>query len=99
PHAISALLARDLAEHKVKIITTLHGTDITVLGYDKIFQRMISYGIEQSDVVTAVSHALAQQTKEQLKVEKAIHVIYNFINEQVYYRKNRDDLKTYYQIA
>src|SRR5699024_5085016 len=44
PHAISAILAKDIAKHKVKIVTTLHGTDITVLGFDKIFKRMIAYG-------------------------------------------------------
>src|SRR5699024_10721671 len=58
PHAISAILARDIAEHDVKIVTTLHGTDITVLGIDQTFKRMIAYGIEQSDAVTAVSHNL-----------------------------------------
>lgn len=98
PHAISAILARDIAKHKVKIVTTLHGTDITVLGYDKIFKKMISYGIEQSDAVTAVSKALANKTKQQLKVEKEIKVIYNFINENDYYRKERNDLKAYYKI-
>lgn len=98
PHAISAILARDIADHPVKIVTTLHGTDITVLGYDKIFKKMISYGIEQSDAVTAVSHALAEKTKQQLKVEKEIEVIYNFINEKVYYKKDREYLKDHYHI-
>lgn len=63
PHAISAILARDLASHDVKIVTTLHGTDITVLGFDKLFKRMITYGIENSDAVTAVSQGLVNQTK------------------------------------
>ncbi len=43
PHAISAILARDIANHDVKIVTTLHGTDITVLGIDRTFKRMIAY--------------------------------------------------------
>src|SRR5699024_9301153 len=63
PHAISAILARDIAEHNVKIVTTLHGTDITVLGFDPTFKKMIKHGIEKSDAVTAVSHSLVKQTK------------------------------------
>src|SRR5699024_8455894 len=66
PHAISAILARDIAERDVKIVTTLHGTDITVLGFDKTFKRMITYGIEQSDAVTAVSDDLVARTRQQL---------------------------------
>ena len=45
-------------------MTTLHGTDITVLGYDHTLQNAIKFGIEQSDIVTSVSHSLAQQTYE-----------------------------------
>src|SRR5690625_1711854 len=88
PHAICAILARDLAEHDVKIVTTLHGTDITVLGYDPTFKKMIKYGIEQSDAVTAVSSSLAKQTKDMLGVNKDISVIYNFVNENEYFKKD-----------
>lgn len=99
PHAISAILARDIAEHDVKIVTTLHGTDITVLGIDKTFKQMIKYGIERSDAVTAVSQDLVNQTLSQLKVNKEIEVIYNFVNENVYFKKDRDFLKQHYGIA
>lgn len=98
PHAISAILAKEIAKHDVKIVTTLHGTDITVLGIDKIFKRMIAYGIEKSDAVTAVSYDLVNQTKKQLHVEKDISVIYNFVNEDVYYKKNRNYIKEHYGI-
>lgn len=98
PHAISAILARDIAEHPVRIVTTLHGTDITVLGIDQTFRRMIAYGIEQSDGVTAVSQDLVQQTKAQLQVKKDIEVIYNFVNEKEYVRKAHPNLKTQYGI-
>ncbi len=98
PHAISAILARDIAKRDVKIVTTLHGTDITVLGHDKTFKSMIAYGIEQSDAVTAVSKQLVEQTKAQLEVEKHIEVIYNFVNEEEYVRKNREFIKKDYQI-
>lgn len=98
PHAISAILARDIADHPVKIVTTLHGTDITVLGINQTFKRMIAYGIEKSDAVTAVSHALVKETVNQLQVKKDISVIYNFVNEKEYYRKNREHLKEDYAI-
>ena len=99
PHAISAILARDIAKRDVKIVTTLHGTDITVLGFDKTFRKMISYGIEQSDAVTAVSEDLVARTRQQLNVDQEIEVIYNFVNEEVYYKKERSELKSHYQIA
>src|SRR5699024_9876187 len=99
PHAISAILARDIARRDVKIVTTLHGTDITVLGFDKTFKRMISYGIEQSDAVTAVSEDLVRRTRQQLNIERDIQVIYNFVNETVYYKKDREFLKEQYHIA
>lgn len=99
PHAISAILARDIAKRDVKIVTTLHGTDITVLGFDKTFKRMITYGIERSDAVTAVSKDLVARTRQQLNTDREIEVIYNFVNEAVYYRKDREFLKEQYHIA
>lgn len=99
PHAISAILARDIAKRDVKIVTTLHGTDITVLAFDKTFQRMITYGIEQSDAVTAVSEDLVARTRQQLNVDQHIDVIYNFVNESVYYKKDCEHLKQQYDIA
>lgn len=99
PHAISAIIARDLAKHPVKIITTLHGTDITVLGYDSTFKRMIKHGIEQSDLVTAVSEDLVRQTEERIEVKKDISVVYNFVNEEEYYKKDMSHLKEQYNIG
>lgn len=98
PHAISAILARDIAKHDVKIVTTLHGTDITVLGVDQLFKKMIAYAIEKSDAVTAVSNRLKEQTIELTQVNKDITVIYNFINENVYYKKELPNLKSQYGI-
>ncbi|WP_042223609.1 N-acetyl-alpha-D-glucosaminyl L-malate synthase BshA [Oceanobacillus manasiensis] len=98
PHAVCAILARDIAEHDVKIVTTLHGTDITVLGIDNTFQKMIKHGIEQSDAVTAVSADLVRQTEEMLQVNKEIEVIYNFVNENDYYKQNMPHLKEQYGI-
>ncbi|QDP40440.1 N-acetyl-alpha-D-glucosaminyl L-malate synthase BshA [Radiobacillus deserti] len=99
PHAICAILAKQMAKRDIKIVTTLHGTDITVLGIDKSLKRMIKHGIEQSDVVTAVSHSLVKQTKDMLDVEKDIQVVYNFVDESEYHVKaDRDLWKSKYDI-
>jgi N-acetyl-alpha-D-glucosaminyl L-malate synthase BshA len=98
PHAICAILAKDIAQHDVKIVTTLHGTDITVLGIDHTFKKMIQHGIEKSDAVTAVSHDLVRQTKEMLEIKKDIAVIYNFVNEKMYYKKELPYIKEQYGI-
>ncbi|WP_424474896.1 N-acetyl-alpha-D-glucosaminyl L-malate synthase BshA [Oceanobacillus kimchii] len=98
PHAICAILAKDIAKHPVKIVTTLHGTDITVLAIDNAFTSIIRHGIEHSDAVTAVSHSLVQQTNEMLDIDKSIEVIHNFINEQQYHPKNMQNLKYQFEI-
>ncbi|WP_188382795.1 N-acetyl-alpha-D-glucosaminyl L-malate synthase BshA [Ornithinibacillus halotolerans] len=98
PHAICAILARDMAKRDVKIVTTLHGTDITVLGIDQTFKRMIKYGIEKSNAVTAVSADLVKQTKSVIDVDKNIQVIYNFINEEEYFKKDLQQIKEEYGI-
>ncbi|MGP4067833.1 N-acetyl-alpha-D-glucosaminyl L-malate synthase BshA [Halobacillus sp. B29] len=98
PHAICAILAKQMAERDVKIITTLHGTDITVLGIDSSLKQMIKFGIEQSDKVTAVSESLVQQTQDQLSTDKPIEVIYNFVDEREYYQKPSYSLREDYCI-
>lgn len=98
PHAVCAYLAKKMTGDELKIVTTLHGTDITVLGYDPSLNDMIRFGIEGSDVVTAVSESLVQQTYDLLQPEKAIQTVYNFIDERVYYKKDKSDLKEQYGI-
>ncbi|KGP73030.1 N-acetyl-alpha-D-glucosaminyl L-malate synthase BshA [Pontibacillus yanchengensis] len=98
PHAICAILAKQMVEHDVKIVTTLHGTDITVLGVDSSFKNMIRFGIEQSDRVTAVSHSLVDQTKDMLQVNRKMDVIYNFVDEREYRQRNEAHLKEEYGI-
>lgn len=82
PHATAALLATQIAReqrrHTAHIITTLHGTDITLLGRDPNLMPIIKYSIESSCAVTAVSESLRQETIQVLKTRKAIHTIYNF---------------------
>ena len=82
----------------VKIMTTLHGTDITVLGYDHTLRNGIKFGIEQSDLVTSVSNALAQQTYDIVQPDKDIVTIYNFVRETEFETKHDDSLKSYYNI-
>ncbi|WP_147804768.1 N-acetyl-alpha-D-glucosaminyl L-malate synthase BshA [Alkalicoccus halolimnae] len=93
PHAVSAFLAKEMVNGQVKIVTTLHGTDITVLGYDPSLSNMIRFGIEKSDAVTAVSTDLIRQTEQLLKTRVPIDTVYNFIDERIYYPRNPVSLK------
>ena len=76
-----------MVEHEVKIVTTLHGTDITVLGEDPSLKDLIKFGIEKSDAVTAVSQSLVDQTHHLISPDKEIETMYNFIDERVYHKK------------
>ncbi len=85
PHATSAFLANEiLAPQRVGVVTTLHGTDITLVGSDETFYDITRLSIERSDAVTAVSDFLAQETREALNVTKPIDVIPNFVNGELF---------------
>ncbi len=87
PNAVSAVLAREiLRPQPLKVVTTLHGTDVTLVGNDPSYLETTRYGIVQSDAVTAVSEALRQVTIEQLGIENDIHVVPNFIDPERYER-------------
>jgi N-acetyl-alpha-D-glucosaminyl L-malate synthase BshA len=98
PHAVCAILAKQMSNRDIKIITTLHGTDITVLGYDPSLSAAIKFGIEKSDIVTAVSDALVKQTYELINPDKQIETVYNFIDERVYQKIDAQRLKSEYEI-
>lgn len=98
PHAVCAILAKQMSGRDVKIVTTLHGTDITVLGYDPSLTDAIRFGIEKSDIVTAVSKSLISQTYDLINPDKTIETVYNFIDERVYKRSNSSHLKGEYGI-
>ncbi|WP_099351667.1 N-acetyl-alpha-D-glucosaminyl L-malate synthase BshA [Fredinandcohnia onubensis] len=98
PHAACAFLAKQMVGGDVKIVTTLHGTDITVLGYDPSLTELIRFGIEQSDAVTAVSQSLVDQTYELIEPQKEIKTIYNFVDEKIYYKRDVNDLRSQYGI-
>mgnify|MGYP001224463286 CR=1 FL=1 len=82
PHASAAITARDILAKEgihLPIITTLHGTDITLLGKDPAFEPVIAHAINESNAVTAVSHSLKSDTLKLFGVERDIEVIHNFI--------------------
>lgn len=87
PHAVSAYLAKQVI-HKInkniKFITTLHGTDITLVGLEPSFMPLVKFSIEESDGVTAVSRFLKEKTLTNYNTKKEIEVIYNFIDTEVY---------------
>jgi L-malate glycosyltransferase len=93
PHAVCAILAKQMSKRDLKIVTTLHGTDITVLGYDASLAGAIRFGIEKSDYVTGVSQSLIEQTNELIQPDKSIHTVYNFIDQRVYQRTNSQQLR------
>ena len=95
PHAVIALLARDMmpAAKKFKIVTTLHGTDITLVGSDPSFFRLTKYAMESSDAVTAVSEWLNRETQREFNLSREIRTIYNFVNETKFQNAGRDRCK------
>lgn len=98
PHAVCAILAKQMSHRDIKIVTTLHGTDITVLGYDPSLTDAIKFGIEKSDVVTAVSKALVDQTYELINPDKQIETVYNFIDDRIYKKSDARALKSEFEI-
>lgn len=87
PHAVSAYLAKQVrkkAGKKIKFITTLHGTDITLMGLEPSFMPLVKFSIEESDGVTAVSRFLKEKTLTNFNINKDIEVIYNFIDIEKY---------------
>jgi N-acetyl-alpha-D-glucosaminyl L-malate synthase BshA len=94
PHSLSALLARQMLETQqdearrryLPFITTLHGTDITLVGLDHSYLPITQFGIEQSDGVTAISSYLRDRTREAFNIRNEIEVIRNFVNCDVYLR-------------
>lgn len=95
PHATSAYLAREILNSQnfarnIKVITTLHGTDITLVGLEPSFLPVMKFSIEQSDGVTAVSQFLKDKTLSNYKINKDIKVIPNFIDTEKYTRLDNE---------
>ena len=93
PHASAAYMAKCILEEEgihIPVITTLHGTDITLVGKDKMYSPVVAFSINQSDAITAVSQNLCEETYNTFKINKQIHVIHNFVDVQRFQRKPID---------
>ncbi len=85
PHAVSGFLAREMVgRDAVKLVTTLHGTDSTLVGLEPSFLPLMRFSIRESDAVTAVSRFLAEKTRASYNIDKEIEIIPNFVNTSVY---------------
>lgn len=93
PHAVCAYLAKQMLGSKLKVVTTLHGTDITVLGQDESLKDLIRLGINESDAVTAVSLDLINETRRALDISRDIDLTYNFVDKRVYYPRDVTGLR------
>ncbi|HXT26637.1 MAG TPA: N-acetyl-alpha-D-glucosaminyl L-malate synthase BshA [Candidatus Eisenbacteria bacterium] len=88
PHSVSALLARSMAiPRRLPFITTLHGTDITLVGSNRSYLPITKFSIEQSDGVTVISRYLLNQTVKEFDIKRPIEVIPNFVNCDLYTRQ------------
>ena len=91
PHSVSAMLARQMlaaarVPRKLPFVTTLHGTDITLIGADRSYLPITRYSIQASDGVTAISHYLRERTLKEFDIANSIQVIHNFVNCNIYQR-------------
>jgi L-malate glycosyltransferase len=99
PHALSAMLARQMIEDKCaelkcfKLVTTLHGTDITVVGADRGMQDVVKLAINKSDGVTAVSDYLKEETIRMFSPKKEITVIPNFVDTSLFFRSPKPEIR------
>ncbi|MDD2791900.1 MAG: N-acetyl-alpha-D-glucosaminyl L-malate synthase BshA [Sediminibacterium sp.] len=94
PHASAAYMARQIVQKKigrhVPFITTLHGTDITLVGKDKTYEPVVTFSINESDAITAVSRNLRDETYQSFAIEKEIEVIHNFVDVNRFNKKPID---------
>jgi N-acetyl-alpha-D-glucosaminyl L-malate synthase BshA len=94
PHASSAYMAQKILEKTqnryIPFITTLHGTDITLVGRDKTYEPVVSFSINESDAITAVSDNLKEETLRSFSINKPIEVIHNFVDVRRFQRKPID---------
>lgn len=93
PHASAAYMAKKILEQEgldIPVITTLHGTDITLVGRDKTYAPVVAFSINQSDAITAVSKNLRDETYRSFNIKKPIEVIHNFVDVERFSRKPLD---------
>lgn len=93
PHASAAYMAKQIilkTGRNIPVITTLHGTDITLVGKDKTYEPVVTFSINESDAITAVSQNLKEETLRSFKINKEIEVIYNFVDVSRFSKKPID---------
>jgi N-acetyl-alpha-D-glucosaminyl L-malate synthase BshA len=94
PHASAAYMAKQIVKQKIgrniPVITTLHGTDITLVGKDKTYEPVVTFSINESDAITAVSQNLKDETYRSFSITKEIDVIYNFVDVARFNKKPID---------
>jgi len=93
PHASAAFMAKQIVRKSgrdIPVITTLHGTDITLVGRDKTYEPVVTFSINESDAITAVSQNLRQETYSSFSITKEIDVIYNFVDVSRFSKKPID---------
>ncbi|KIC95288.1 N-acetyl-alpha-D-glucosaminyl L-malate synthase BshA [Flavihumibacter solisilvae] len=93
PHASAAFMAKQIvmkAGISIPVITTLHGTDITLVGRDKTYAPVVTFSINESDAITAVSNNLREETYRSFRIEKDIEVIHNFVDVARFRKKGID---------
>lgn len=96
PHASAAFMAKQILRQKgiyIPVITTLHGTDITLVGKDSLYEPVVTFSINQSDGVTAVSENLREETYSHFDIKKDIKVIPNFVDFKRFKKVNKDHFK------
>lgn len=94
PHAYAAFMAKQMLKEKgidIKVVTTLHGTDITLVGSHPNYKTAVEFSINNSDIVTTVSESLKKDTLRLFNISKEIHVIHNFIDFEKYTEINADE--------
>lgn len=96
PHAYAAYMAKQMLKEKgldVRVVTTLHGTDITLVGSHPTYKSAVEFSINNSDVVTAVSNNLKETTNKLFNINNPIEVVYNFIDIEKYDNAHKEDCK------
>src|SRR6187399_2150249 len=96
PHAAAAYMAKQILAKqglRIPVITTLHGTDITLVGKDKTYSPVVTFSMNESDILTAVSENLKEETYKNFKIEKEIEVIHNFVDVKRFNKKPVDAFK------
>ena len=96
PHAAAAYMAKQILAKqgiRIPVITTLHGTDITLVGKDKTYSPVVTFSMNESDILTAVSENLKEETYKNFKIEKEIEVIHNFVDVKRFHKRPVDAFK------